>query len=116
MTDKSIVLKEVRLNNHCPECYSNEDLTLTFRQMFVENAFYKALTENTTHSLSCKKCNSEIFPVRWTDDIEQVVDYHKRATAPKPKSVKLKKTAWALILIALILVLGIVLFSAGVFG
>ena len=115
MTDKSIILKEVRLNNHCPECYSNDDLTLMFRQQFVENTFYKSLTETVTHSLSCKKCNSVIFPVRWTDDIEQVVDYHKRATTPKPKSLKLKKTAWILILIVVLLLLGIVLISTGVF-
>jgi len=114
MTDKSIILKEVRLNNHCPECYSNKDLVLIFRQQFVETTFYKALTENISHSLSCKKCNSEIFPVRWTDDIEQVVDYQIRAAHPKPKALKLKKIAWILIAITGIILIGIVLFSLGI--
>ena len=115
MTDKFIVIREVRLNNHCPECYSNENLTLTFSQKYIENNFYKAFTKTITNSLSCKKCNSEIFPVRWTDDIDQVVDYHKRATNPKPKSLKLKKASWLLILIFVLLILGIVLINVGVF-
>jgi len=116
MIDKSIVLKEVQLNNHCPECYSKEDLMLTFKQRFVENRFFKAFTEHITHSLSCRKCNSEIFPVRWTDDIEQVVEYHIRGTNPKPKSLKLKKTAWVLILTIVIIFLGILLFRTRIFG
>lgn len=115
MTDKSIILKEVRLNNHCPECYSNDDLTLTFSQKIVDNQFYKANLQRITFLLSCKKCNSVIFPVRWTNDIEQVVDYHKRATNPKPKSLKLKKVTWVLLLVIVLTALGIVLFKIGVF-
>lgn len=111
MADKFFILKEVRLNNHCPECYSKEDLVLTFKQKFIENAFFKALSKTTTHSLSCKKCNTEIFPVRWSDEIEQVVDYHIRATSPKPKSLKLKGMAWLLILVLILIIFGIVYFG-----
>ncbi|RIA08441.1 hypothetical protein OE09_0253 [Flavobacteriaceae bacterium MAR_2010_72] len=91
MEDQFFTLKEVYLNNHCPECYSREGLHLTFKQKFIEAKLYKAVTSYTEHSLSCSKCNTSIFPVRWTDDIEQVVDYHIRARSPKPKSIKLKK-------------------------
>ena len=114
MNDSFFTLKEFRMNNHCPECYSNEGLVLTFKQRFVENAMYKAITSEMIHSLSCDNCNTEIFPVRWTDDIEQVVEYHIRATTPKSKSIKLKKTAWILIATILIIVLGGALF-VGVF-
>ena len=40
MEGSYFTVKEVDLNNHCPECYSNEGLQLTFKQKFVENAFY----------------------------------------------------------------------------
>ncbi len=115
MIDKFFTLKEVRLNNHCPECYSREGLTLTFKQRFTENALYKAITNETIHSLHCNTCNTEIFPVRWTDEIEQVVDYHIRAKTPKPKSIKLKKLAWVIITIVVFIIAGIVLFVTGVF-
>lgn len=111
MNQSLIIIKEVRLNNHCPECYSKNDLVLTFKQKFVENALYKAFTNNIEHYISCTKCNTEIFPVRWTDDIEQVVDYHIRATYPKPKSLKLKGLAWVIIVLLIVISLGIVFFD-----
>ena len=107
-------LKEVQLNNNCPECYSNEGLELTFRQRFVENAFYKAITEETIHDMHCKTCNTDIFPVRWTNDIEQVVAYQKRAAIPKPKSLKLKKLAWIFIIVDAILLIVVLLFVTGI--
>jgi len=116
MSDTFFTIKEVKLNNNCPECYSQEDLQLTFKQKITENSFYKAVTNETVHSLHCNKCNTEIFPARWTDEIDQVVDYHIRATNPKPKAVKLKKTTWIIILAVIVILLGIVLFKAGVFG
>lgn len=116
MAKKFFTLKEVKLNNNCPECYSNNGLQLTFKQQFVENAFYKAITEETTQSMSCSNCNTDIFPVRWTDEIEQVVAYQKRAAKPKPKSLKLKTLAWVLIVLDLLIIAGLVLFAMGVFG
>jgi hypothetical protein len=53
--------------------------------------------------------------VRWTDEIEQVVNYHKRGKTPKPKSVKLKKMAWLLIGAVVIIIAGIVLYANDVF-
>jgi len=115
MQDSFFTLKEFRLNNHCPECYSNEGLVLTFKQKFTENALYKAITGETIHTLSCDNCNTEIFPVRWTDDIEQVVEYHIRATTPKSQSLKLKKMAWLLIVIIALIILGGVYFGMGMY-
>ncbi|WP_298900734.1 hypothetical protein [uncultured Psychroserpens sp.] len=107
-------LKEVQLNNNCPECYSNEGLQLTFKQRFVENAFYKAITGETIHEMYCNTCNTNIFPVRWTNDIEQVVAYQERAIKAKPQSTKLKKLAWILIIADALLILIVVLFVTGV--
>ena len=107
-------LKEVKLNNNCPECYSSNGLELTFKQRLVENAFYKAITEDTINEMRCKTCNTDIFPVRWTNEIEQVVAYQKRAVKPKPKSLKLKKLAWILIIVDAVLFVVILLFVFGV--
>lgn len=113
-TQNYFTLKEVQLNNNCPECYSSDGLKLTFKQKFVENLFYKAITKNTKYEIYCKTCTTDIFPIRWTDDIEQVVAYQKRAVTPKPKSLKLKKAGWFFIIVDLLLFIIIALFVTGV--
>ncbi|MFK7783057.1 hypothetical protein [Psychroserpens sp.] len=107
-------LREVQLHNNCPECYSNEGLELTFKQKFVENIFYKAITEDTKYDMHCNTCQTNIFPVRWTNDIEQVVNYQKRAVSPKPKSLKLKQAGWIFVLIDVLLFITVILFVTGV--
>ncbi|MEM5563666.1 hypothetical protein WNY78_01050 [Psychroserpens sp. AS72] len=107
-------LKEVKLNNNCPECYSNNGLELTFKQRFVENAFYKAITEDTIYEMYCKTCDTAIFPGRWTDEIDRVVAYQKRAATPKPKSLKLKKLAWIIVIVDVVLLVVVLLFAFGV--
>lgn len=107
-------LKEVQLNNNCPECYSNEGLELTFKQRFVETLFYKAITEDTIEEMYCNTCNTDIFPIRWTNDIEQVVAYQQRAIQPKPKSLKLKKLGWIFVIIDVLILIVIVLFVVGI--
>lgn len=97
MDPRFFTLREVELNNNCPECYSQDGLQLTFKQRFIENSFYKAISKETSHSLFCNTCKTMIFPVRWTDDIERVFDYQQRATPPKPASLKLKTLSWILI-------------------
>lgn len=97
MPDKFINLKVVKLKNNCPECYSNEDLYLTFKQRFVETTFYKSITTEIKHHIECKNCNSIIYPVQWTDDIELVFKYHHKAMVPKKKTTYLKKTSWVII-------------------
>lgn len=107
-------LKEVLLNNNCPECYSKDGLELTFKQKFVENLFYKAITQDTIHEMHCNTCDTDIFPSRWTNDIEQVVDYHKRAVTPKPKSLKLKQAGWIFVIVDVLLFIIVMLFVTGV--
>ncbi len=113
MEEKFFTVKEVTLNNHCPECYSNNGLQLTFKQRFVENAFYTAISNEIKHIMTCQTCNTEIFPVRWTDDLEQVFEYQQRAFVPKSATFKLKKLSWILLMaaIALIIILNIYLFN-----
>ncbi|MFB9055432.1 hypothetical protein ACFFU9_01640 [Mariniflexile ostreae] len=97
MKQDYITIKEVNLNNNCPECYNNNGLHVTFLQKFVETRFYKSITSDLSHKMECRTCNSMIYPERWTEDIERVFDYHKKASTPKAPTYKLKKNAWAVI-------------------
>ena len=111
---KFFTLKEARLSNNCPECYSNEGLEITFKQKFIENTFYKAIINETCLAMHCYNCNTSIFPVQWTDDIERVVAYQQRAIKPKPKSLKLKPLTWIFIATAKAIVAIIILIGLGV--
>ncbi|WP_299127887.1 hypothetical protein [uncultured Winogradskyella sp.] len=111
---KFFTLKEARLSNNCPECYSTDGLEITFKQKFTENAFYKAITNDTAYDIYCYNCDTSIFPIQWTDDIERVVDYQQRSINPKPKSIKLKKLAWIIILLDLLLFIIVVLIIMGI--
>lgn len=115
MEEKFFTLREVELNNNCPECYSRDGLQLTFKQRFIENSFYRAISTETAHTLFCKVCETAIFPARWTDDIESVFEYQQRASTPKPTSFKLKTVSWISILVLAVLLLGTTLFFLGIF-
>lgn len=104
------------MNNNCPECYSQEELWLTIKQKHTENNFYKAVTADTTHSSFCRKCSTEIFPIRWTEEIEQAVDYHMRLAHTKPKSLKLKKLTWFLIFAIVLFLSGVLFYGASALG
>jgi hypothetical protein len=116
MKKQHITLKIANLNNNCPECYSNEGLRLSFKQEFIETMFYKSMTNNTTHHLDCTTCETPIYPARWTSDIDRIVDYHKKTFQPKPKSVKLKKRTWIIIIAIDLIILLVILYTFGVFG
>ena len=110
MSEKLIDVKEVTLNNNCPECYSKNGLHLTFKQKVKETKFYKSITSEISHEITCETCNSVIYPEQWTDDIDRVFEYQKKAFTPKSKSTYLKKTSWIatstfFVLIALVLFL-----------
>lgn len=76
-------------------------MRLKFKQKFIENTFYKSITSEIDYEITCKTCNSRIYPVQWTDDIERVFEYQKKAFIPKQTSTYLKKATW--------LVLGIIM-------
>ncbi|WP_194766650.1 hypothetical protein [Tamlana sp. I1] len=98
MPFKYLDIKEVPLNNNCPECYNTNGLHLLFKQKAVETSLYKGLTSEINHELNCKTCNTTIYPGQWTTDIDRVVDYQNKAFVPKPAFRKLKKLAWMLII------------------
>ncbi|NNE31624.1 MAG: hypothetical protein HKN40_04570 [Winogradskyella sp.] len=107
-------LKETNLSNNCPECYSTNGLTLTYKQKIIDNVLYKANGTETVVKMHCKNCNSDIFPVRWTEDIERVVAYQDRALQLKPKSLKIKPLGWFLIILDAFLLITVLLIATGV--
>lgn len=109
--DKLITVKTVALKNNCPECYSNDGMLLTFKQRYIETTFYKKVTNEIKHVLSCKTCDSIIYPVQWDDHIERVFEYQKKAFTPKPTSRQFKKPAYIIFAILSLIVITAIIFS-----
>ncbi|MEN3323357.1 hypothetical protein VP395_06435 [Mariniflexile soesokkakense] len=108
MVEKFIFIKEVDLNNNCPICYNNDGLYLTIKQKTIETSFYKAITPEIKYDMACKTCKSTIYPVNWTDDIELVFEYHKKAAIPRKPSTHLKKASWLAIFSGIIITICVV--------
>ena len=108
MSEKLITVKEVSLNNNCPECFSKEDLQLTFKQKFIETHFSKSITQDITTEMHCNVCDTSIYPERWTEDIERIYDYQFKAFTPKKASRKFKKLFWILLVLAMLSIVAVV--------
>lgn len=108
---KFVTVKEVTINNNCPECFGQDGLQLLFKQEFIETSLYKKITQNVKHDINCKKCNTPIYPVMWTDDIERVFEYHKRGFVPKKTPAKLKGLSWVIIGVLIAIAIGAAAFS-----
>ena len=99
MSEKFITVKEVVLKNNCPECFSKDGLRLAFKQKFLETLLYTSVTKKINYNIACEICNTTIYPVQWTDDIERVFEYHQKVFVPKKASTALKKLSWFAILV-----------------
>lgn len=97
-------IKQATLANNCPECYANDTLSLTFYQKNVKSAFFKRATDEISNSIICQKCNSTIYPVQWTEDIERVYDFYLKSLNPEKSSFKLTGLSKWLIVIAVMVV------------
>ncbi len=100
--EKKIVIKTAEITNNCPECY-NQELLLTFYQKHTFNAFFHRTTREVTHEISCKKCNSKIYPVDWTPDIDRVFEYFNKLVSPDKPSVRFTTFFYILTLVVLAL-------------
>ena len=113
MAESLVTVKEVVLNNNCPVCYAKGSLLITFKQKVIETKFHKSITSEINHDINYKTCESPIYPVQWTNDIERVMDYQKRAFKPMANSTYIKKTSWVIITaiaLATIAIVGVILF------
>ncbi len=110
MSEKLITVKEISLNNNCPECFSKEGLQLTFKQKFIETSFSKSITQDITTEMHCNVCDTAIYPQRWTEDIERIYDYQLKAFSPKKASRKFKKLFWILVVLGMLSIVATVVF------
>lgn len=108
MRIKQKQIKQTALTNNCPECFSNEGLLLTFYQKHIENAWYKMATSQITDRIKCQNCNTDIYPVRWTDDIERVREFYLKSIETPAHYFKL--TRLAVITLLSIVVVGITVY------
>ena len=110
MSKKFIEVKEASLKNNCPVCYSNEHLRVTFYQMLHESKLYKWLTSEVKNEMTCINCESTIYPVQWTDDIERVYEYHLKAFQPSKSYFRIKGLGLIVIIFVAIVLAGIGLY------
>lgn len=113
-TEKLVVIKEMELSNNCPECF-NQDLKLTFYQKHRYGKLFHRTTSQVTNQIKCNKCSSDIYPVKWTDDIERMFNYYQKMVTPEKSSLKFTTLFYVLILVLLALIGGAVyLFQEGI--
>lgn len=105
--EKLVVIKEADLTNNCPECF-NQDMKLTFFQKHLFGKLYHKTTSKISHQIKCNKCESLIYPVNWTEDIERIFDYYQKTVVPEKATTKF--TALFYIIVLLPLVIALVLF------
>ncbi len=101
-TEKLIVIKEAELTNNCPECF-NQDLKLTFYQKHRYGKLFYKTTSEVTGQVLCNKCGSDIYPSKWTDDIERIFEYYQKMVVPEKTSLKFTTLFYVLILLLLAL-------------
>ena len=100
--EKLLVIKEANITNNCPECF-NQDMTLLFSQKHIYTRFYHRTTAEVQHQILCNKCQSVIYPVKWTEDIEKIFEYYQKTV--EPESSKTRFTALFYIIIVVVLIL-----------
>ena len=106
--DKLILIQQSELTNNCPECF-NQDLTLSFYQKHSYGKLYHRTSSDVSHEIRCNKCNSIIYPVNWTDDIERSFSYYTKMVKPNKASLRFT----TLFFVAMLLL--ICLIGAGVY-
>jgi len=104
-TSKLHVIKAADLSNNCPECF-NQELQLSFYQKHLKNRFFHRITKDVTYQLKCKKCESTLYPVKWTADIERVFEYYQKMAVPKKATIRFSALFYVLLLVLLLAVGG----------
>jgi len=100
-----IVLKETKLTNNCPECYSNDGMTLSFKQEKERSKFLIRTKKNILEHIECSKCENIIYPGQWTMDIERVYDYHKKTIKTTSGSLKFTSLFYIILVTFLIIII-----------
>lgn len=105
--EKKVIIKEASITNNCPKCF-NQELKLTFYQKHTYGRFFDRTTKDISHEIKCTKCNSQIYPVDWTEDIERVYQYYLKMAAPDNANIRFTPAFYILaLLFALILAIAV---------
>lgn len=100
------------LRNNCPQCFSTNGLELEFHQQWVENAWVRYTAKTVKEVLHCEHCQSAIYPVNWSQDIERVYQYHLKL-AQKPSQFKIKPLLWTVVVALAIVLFGLAYLGLG---
>ena len=106
-TKNQLYKKQIPTN--CPECFLTTGLELSFYQEEKETAFTITASKIIREHLECSNCNTVIYPVEWTEDIERLYEYHKKQVVIKKTTPRLKKLG------VIVIVIGILAVIAGIF-
>lgn len=104
MSTKTHTLHTARLKNNCPTCFGTEGLEFTFTQDEKETPLSHKPATQIDEKLYCHKCNSQIYPVNWTEDIERVYDYNKKIAETNKQYLQVKPLFYIVIVAAIVLV------------
>ncbi|MDM9631351.1 hypothetical protein [Robiginitalea aurantiaca] len=96
------ILSQNPVTNNCPECF-NQDLTLTFYQKHLRGNLFDRITSELSHELKCNTCDTVIYPVSWTDDIERSVEYYQKAVKPEKPVVKFRPLFFVVVILGILL-------------
>lgn len=107
--EKLNVIKEADITNNCPECF-NQDMKLSFYQKHTYGRLFHRTTNEVTHQIKCNKCQSLIYPINWTEDIERSFDYYQKMVKPERPSISFTSLFYILVLLLIVLV-GAVVYS-----
>lgn len=112
--EKLVVIKEADITNNCPECY-NQDLKISFYQKHKYGRLFDKTTNEVSHKIKCNKCDSMIYPVNWTEDIERIFEYYRKMALPKKPSIKFTPLFYILLVsLAVFVSVGVYLFKMGI--
>lgn len=105
--EKRELIQEADLTNNCPVCY-NQNLHLKFFQKHTYGKLFHRVTGDISHEIQCRKCDSVIYPVQWTEDIERSFDYYNKLVEPSRKKVRFTTFFYVLIVLLISLVSAVV--------
>ena len=112
--EKLVILKEANITNNCPECF-NQDMKITFKQKHKYGKLYDRTTSEVTHTIRCNKCDSIIYPVNWTEDIERIFNYYQKMVTPEKSIIRFTPLFYILLVSLLVLIgLGLYLWLSGI--
>lgn len=97
------LIQEAELTNNCPVCYA-QDLQLRFFQRHTYGKLYHKVTGDVIHEITCRKCDSVIYPVQWTEDIERSFDYYNKLVKPSRQRIRFTTFFYVLMVMLISLV------------